>query len=197
MSRKSPLILTLLLLTLVFLAPCPCLTVEPAERPTSWAKKLDLPGVPNLHKINDQMYRGAQPTSLGFKELEKLGIKTIINLRAEHSDKDLAEGTKLNLVQIPMNAFDVSQEDVLRFLQVATQKDHQPVFFHCLHGADRTGTMAAAYRVVIEGWPKDKAIEEMTKGGYRFHSVWINLPMLIDRLDVDKMKADLRAEKPK
>jgi hypothetical protein len=57
--------------------------------------------------------------------------------------------------------------------------------------------MAAAYRVVIEGWPKDKAIEEMTKGGYRFHSVWINLPMLIDRLDVDKMKADLRAEKPK
>ena len=72
----------------------------------------------------------------------------------------------------------------------ATLRDvSPPVFVHCLHGADRTGTMCAAYRVVVDGWTKQQAIDEMTKGGYGFHPVWANLPKFIENLDVEKIKA--------
>ena len=41
----------------------------------------DLPGVNNFHRVNEQVYRGAQPTDAGFANLAKLGIATIIDLR--------------------------------------------------------------------------------------------------------------------
>ena len=47
-----------------------------------WAERIELPGVPNFHKVSNDLYRGAQPTAEGMKRLEKLGIKTVVNLRS-------------------------------------------------------------------------------------------------------------------
>ena len=55
--------------------------------------------------------------------------------------------------------------------------------------------MCAAYRVVIDGWTKKQAIDEMTSGGFGFHAIWFNLPQLIENLDVEKIKAKLEPEK--
>ena len=41
-----------------------------------WAAHMDEPGLPNFARVNDHLYRGAQPTAEGFKRLEKLGIRT-------------------------------------------------------------------------------------------------------------------------
>ena len=38
-------------------------------------------GITNFGKINDRLYRGAQPDATGIKNLACLGIKSIINLR--------------------------------------------------------------------------------------------------------------------
>jgi protein tyrosine phosphatase (PTP) superfamily phosphohydrolase (DUF442 family) len=163
--------------------------VEPTSRPATWATKVDRPGLPNLYKINDGLYRGAQPTPDGIKELEKLGVKTIVGLRAEHSDKTILGDSKLVFIDIPMHAWNVGDKQILEFLKIATDKASQPVFVHCLHGADRTGTMCAAYRVVVDGWTKQQAIDEMTNGGFNFHPIWTNLPKLIENLDVEKMRS--------
>jgi protein tyrosine phosphatase (PTP) superfamily phosphohydrolase (DUF442 family) len=162
---------------------------EPTSRPRAWATKIDRPGLPNLYKINGGLYRGAQPTPEGIKELEKMGIKTIVGLRADHSDKELLGDAYLGLVEIPMKTWHAEEGDVIRFLQIATDRDRQPVFVHCQHGADRTGTMCAAYRVVVDGWTKQQAIDEMTHGGFGFHSIWWNLPKFIENLDVEKIRA--------
>jgi protein tyrosine/serine phosphatase len=188
MPRVSRLLLVLVVLStgLLFSATNP--TAEPASRPATWATKLNRPGLPNLHKIDDGLYRGAQPTAEGLKELKRMGVKTIVNLRAEHSDKEILGSVDLVLEEIPMSAWNVTEDHVARFLRIATDKDRRPVFVHCQHGADRTGTMCAVYRVVAGGWTKQQAIEEMTKGGFGFHPVWTNLPKLIERLDVEKVK---------
>ena len=47
---------------------------------------MDRPGLPNLHQVSDTLYRGAQPTVEGMGELKKLGVKTVISLRAHHND---------------------------------------------------------------------------------------------------------------
>ncbi len=65
------------------------------------------------------------------------------------------------------------------------------MLIHCTHGADRTGVMIAAYRVVVQGWSKPEAEREMIRGGYGYHLVWINLPRVLRRLDVAKMRREL------
>jgi protein tyrosine/serine phosphatase len=164
---------------------------EPAAkaRPATWAVKLDRPGLPNLFKVNARLYRGAQPTAEGIKELKKLGVKTIVCLRDKHADKEILGDSKIAFEPIPMKTWDPEEKDVVRFLQIVTDKARQPVFVHCQHGADRTGTMCAIYRVAVDGWTKQQAIDEMTKGGFNFHSVWTNLPKFIEKLDVKKVKA--------
>jgi protein tyrosine phosphatase (PTP) superfamily phosphohydrolase (DUF442 family) len=153
-----------------------------------WAQPVELPGVPNLHKVCDELYRGAQPTAEGMKQLEKLGIKTVVNLRFLLSDRDELEGTALAYEHIHMTTFHAQTKDVVRFLQIVTDSSRTPVFVHCQHGADRTGTVCAVYRIAAQGWSKDEAIEEMTKGGFGHHAVWKNLVDFIHTLDIEQIK---------
>ena len=153
-----------------------------------WAEPVQLPGLPNLHKVSDELYRGAQPAAEGMKELEKLGVKTVVNLRFLTSDHTELEGTSLIYEHINMVSFYPVTENVVHFLKIVTDPNRTPVFVHCQHGADRTGTMCAVYRVAVQGWSKDEAIEEMTKGGFGHHPIWKNLPQFIRELDIDQVK---------
>jgi protein tyrosine/serine phosphatase len=81
-------------------------------------------------------------------------------------------------------------KDVVRFLKIATDPNKTPVFVHCQHGADRTGTMCAIYRIAVQEWTKDEAIEEMTKGDFGFHGIFENLVTYIRELDIDKIKQE-------
>src|SRR5713101_1787202 len=73
---------------------------------SAWAGSQD-ENLPNFQKVNDHVYRGAQPTDDGFRELAQLGIKTVIDLRqiGEHSQADeqkLVTSLGMRYVSIPM-----------------------------------------------------------------------------------------------
>ncbi len=153
-----------------------------------WAERIELPGLPNLHKVSDDLYRGAQPTAEGMKQLERLGIKTVINLRSMHSDRNEIKDTALAYEHINMTTWNIEDKDVVRFLQIVADSSRTPVFVHCQHGADRTGTVCAIYRIAVQGWSKEEAIEEMTKGGFGYHRFWRNLPKYVRNLDVQKIR---------
>src|SRR5579872_597354 len=61
--------------------------MTPSTMSSAYGQRLKIPGVPNPGKINDNLYRGAQPNEQGLKELKKLGITTIVDLRAEDRGK--------------------------------------------------------------------------------------------------------------
>jgi protein tyrosine/serine phosphatase len=155
-----------------------------AARPSHWAQPLKKEGLPNLHKVSDTLYRGAQPTAPGFAQLKEMGIKTVVNLRSFHSDQSLLGDTKLGYESITMKAWRADEAEVVHFLKIVTNPEQQPVFVHCQHGSDRTGTMCAIYRIVVQGWKKEDALEEMRKGGYGFFEGWQNLVDFINELDV-------------
>jgi protein tyrosine/serine phosphatase len=161
------------------------------NRPPAWAVPIQLSGVPNLHKINKSLYRSAQPTKQGMKDLKKFGIKTIINLRAFHSDTDKIGGTGLLDKELSVKTWHIEDEDVIRVLKIIREKENGPFLIHCQHGADRTGVMSAMYRIVEQGWSKDGAIEEMVYGGYGFHSMWLNIIHYVKNVEVDKIKKAL------
>jgi protein tyrosine/serine phosphatase len=171
-------------------------TTPVAVRPAAWALPLSTPGVENFYRINDQLYRGAQPTEVGMRNLHAMGIKTIVNLRADYDDADVVRDTDLVRVNIPTESWDLKPQQVAEFLEVVTDPARQPVFFHCRQGADRAGAMAAAYRIVVEGWSKEAAIEEMTRGGYGFHRAWAGLVDVVRDLDVQDLRRQLNLPAP-
>ena len=161
---------------------------ETIHAQNKWAERIELPGLPNLHKVSDDLYRGAQPTAEGMKQLKKLGIKTVVNLRSLHLDRDEIKDAGLAYEHINMTTWNTEDKDVIRFLQIAIDSNRTPVFVHCQHGADRTGTMCAIYRITIQGWSKNEAVEEMTKDGFGFHSIWQNLPDYINKVNIVEIK---------
>ena len=164
---------------------------EAAERAAAWAQPIVLEGVPNLHQVSATLYRSAQPTAGGMKNLARLGIRTVVSLRAFHADGDDVAQAGLAYERISMKTWHPEEEDVVRFLRIATDPTRAPVLVHCQHGADRTGAMVAVYRIVVQGWTKRAAIDEMTGGGYGFHAIWTNLPPWIEKLDIAALKAKL------
>jgi protein tyrosine phosphatase (PTP) superfamily phosphohydrolase (DUF442 family) len=160
------------------------------NRPVSWARPVMLDGVPNLHQVSTDLYRSAQPSAQGMRNLKQKGIATVVNLRSFHSDRDEIGETGLAYEHIYMKAWHPERKEIVRFLQIVTDSKRTPVLVHCQHGADRTGTMCALYRVAVQGWTKEEAVREMTEGGYGFHEVWQNLPDWIAQLDIESIRRD-------
>jgi protein tyrosine phosphatase (PTP) superfamily phosphohydrolase (DUF442 family) len=157
-------------------------------RPANWAQPLAVPGISNFFQVTTNLYRGAQPTAEGMKHLKALGIKTVINLRAFHSDQDEVVGTGLKSVRFETKPWHAEEEDIVGFLKVVADTNNLPAFVHCRRGADRTGLMCAMYRIVVCGWSKSEAIDEMGNGGYDFSPAWCNLVRFIEKADVADLK---------
>jgi protein tyrosine phosphatase (PTP) superfamily phosphohydrolase (DUF442 family) len=165
--------------------------LSPTNRPAAWAKLVVQVGVPNLHKITTNLYRSAQPTAEGMQNLKKMGIKTVINLRSFNSDRDEIGDTGILREHIFMKAWHPERKEVVKFLQLVTDEKRYPILFHCQHGADRTGIMCAIYRIAVQGWNREDAIQEMKEGGYGFHTIWVNLPTWLDELDIESIKKEV------
>lgn len=179
---------------LVLLNPAYGAETFPTNRPAHWAKPIQMEGIPNPHKVSVALYRSAQPSPEDMKKLKAMGIETVVNLRSFHSDRDEIGDTGLADEGIPMKAWHPEEEDAVRFLRIVTNPKRAPVLVHCQHGADRTGTMCALYRVAVQGWSKEEALREMTQGGFGFHGIWENLIQWMNGLDIDgiKKKAGIR-----
>jgi protein tyrosine/serine phosphatase len=163
---------------------------EAVTRPSQWATPVAVPGVPNLHRISDTFYRSAQPEAEGFKTLAKgQGVKTVVSLRAFHSDKSLLDGTDMTLVRVPIFTWNIDSDDVIKALSAIRRAEQKgPVLLHCQHGADRTGLVTALYRVLYQGWSKAAALDEMTNGKFGYHAVWGNIPRFLRDANIEVLR---------
>jgi protein tyrosine/serine phosphatase len=177
-----------------------------AERPPEWARVITgAGGLSNFYQVTPTLYRSAQPSKEGLVYLAggavpvpgATPIRTVLSLRAFHDDASLLPaGSTVQYEEIRFNTWHPENEDIVKFLRVVTTPELQPVLVHCQHGSDRTGTMVALYRIVVQGWSKEAALDEMTEGGYGFHPLWRNLRRYVMQLDVDALKAELAKQGP-
>jgi len=162
-----------------------------SDRPISWATPIQMQGVGNFYKVTDYLYRSEQPTQEGMKNLKKMGIKTVINLRAFHSDLDEIQKTGLLNEELSVKTWHIEDEDVIRVLRIIRKRENGPFLMHCWNGADRVGVMCAMFRIVEQGWTKDEAIQEMVKGGYGFHAAWRNIIEYVKNVDVERIRKEV------
>jgi tyrosine-protein phosphatase SIW14 len=129
-----------------------------------------VPGVANFHKVDEQLYRGAQPTTQGFQSLAKMGIKTVVDLREadgrSKAERAAVTAAGMKYINIPLNGLAApSDAEVKRVLEIFRDHGAGPVFVHCRRGADRTGTVCACYRISHDGWENAKALAEAKSFG--------------------------------
>jgi protein tyrosine phosphatase (PTP) superfamily phosphohydrolase (DUF442 family) len=143
----------------------------------------EFPGIKIVRfaKIDDQLYRGGLPSKTDLQSLKALGIKTDIDLMGEvpvfdtflvAREKRWAKevGIKFVNVQVPTGHVPlkkkISDATATAFLKVALDPANQPVYVHCVHGRDRTGTMVAVYRMVKHKYSNEQAFAEMRSFGF-------------------------------
>jgi protein tyrosine/serine phosphatase len=151
------------LLLLVLIALCWALLAQSTRQaPNSQA-------IPRFGQVAEGFYRGGQPSRQGFEYLKQLGVKTIINLRAENQEAEEVESLGFHYVRIPMRAWErVPGSKIQVFFQVLRDRDSYPVFVHCERGADRTGFMVGLYRIAFQDWSADRAYQEARAHGMRW-----------------------------
>lgn len=131
--------------------------------------------------MSRDLYRGGQPEKRGVRELQKLGVRTVVSLRRSKQDESLLRGSGIDCVSIPMSAFFPKREGFRRFLEIVSDPNRVPVFVHCRYGSDRTGAAVALYRVQVQKWRPQEAIREMVDGGYGFHPIHGHLKRFVRR----------------
>ena len=175
--------------------PTPGLTAD--RRPDAWAQHRALQGVPNLYRITADLYRSGQPDVEGFHNLHSLGVKSVLSMRQTVNDATLATGTTLILHRIPMKSRYVAEKSgskVVAAMQALKQSlALGPTLIHCHHGSDRTGLIAALYRMLYQDWSREAALQELIAGGYGYHAIWANIPRYVDRVDLHDLRARIDA----
>ena len=152
----------------------------------------------NFHKVNDEIYRSAQPDEDEMSSMSTFEcIKSVLNLREKHSDKDEIGKLKLTLYEIPLAAGRVTESDLVKILRTVKYAP-KPILIHCRHGSDRTGVAVAACRIVFDHWTVDQAVSELTDPRYGHHKkLFRNLPELLRKADWNKIRRELNEKKCK
>jgi protein tyrosine/serine phosphatase len=160
-----------------------------STRPAEWAQPVEVQY--NLYQMSPTLYRSALPDRGAVQLLEKLKVATVINFLPE-SDASWLSTPGITQVQLPYRTNHVDDADVLAALRaIQAAESNGPVLMHCKHGSDRTGLMAAMYRVVVQGWSKEDALNEMTQGGFGDSTHFKDGVRYMMKADVEKLRAAL------
>jgi tyrosine-protein phosphatase SIW14 len=172
-----------------------CSFVNNDTRPKSWAKEISIPHLHNTFLVTNEIYRGAQPSKKGFYSLDSIGIKSVLNLRNILNDNKEAKHSKQQLIHLKINTWTINYKELVEGVKLLHQAP-KPVFVHCKHGSDRTGCIVAGYRIAIQDWTIEEAIDEFKNGGFGFHEKWFqNIIVLLKSIDKTKFKQDVLSQK--
>ena len=126
--------------------------------------------VPHILCVDERVATGGQPTDSAFAKLAANGYRAVLNLRTASEGVDLkheqeaVEKAGMRYISIPVVSSAPKAEQVEDFIKAVKDTKNQPMLIHC-GSANRVGAFWMIHRVIEQGWPEDKAMEEATKVG--------------------------------
>lgn len=120
--------------------------------------------------VPGKIYRSGQPGPAQLASwIDRYGLKTILvlkpTLRPYEQEIATQHGVRLHHIVVSTRQ-GMPEEQWQQIKAILTDEQNYPLLFHCHSGADKTGLVAALYRVEIQGWPLWKALLEMDLHGH-------------------------------
>lgn len=124
-------------------------------------------GVRNFTKIDSTIACGGALSPEAFAALKQAGYKSVVNLRTEfepgadpEEERKAAKDAGLTYIHLPFVNASPDPSKLDEFLKVVTLPVNQPMMLHCASGG-RASMFWAVKRVMIDGWPVEKAMSEL------------------------------------
>jgi tyrosine-protein phosphatase SIW14 len=166
----------------------------PPDRPAAWAQPVKGTTLENCFQVSEELFRSEQPHPADLASLRMLGVKTLLDLRHRHADSQRFADAGLFLIDEGMRAGDVTVDELVAALR-KFRTAPKPVLVHCWHGSDRTGFFVAGYRIILQGWTREAAIDELRHGGFGFHASWYpNIVRCLAEMDVASVRRQVLGE---
>jgi protein tyrosine phosphatase (PTP) superfamily phosphohydrolase (DUF442 family) len=137
-----------------------------ALAPRSNSAQIVLPGLHNVFRITEKLYSGSSPDcDLGFRSLQKLGVKTVISVDGARPEVATAHLYGMRYVHIPFGYDGIPPEQTLR-LAKAVRDLPGPIYIHCHHGMHRGPAAASAIHLCLDrNCTVNQALAEMHRAG--------------------------------
>ena len=125
----------------------------------------------NFHSITEgEAYRSAQ---LDRNKLEyyirRYNIKSILNLRGQNPDLDwyreeiiVSAANRIKHYDIALSSTKEPTENDVKQLTEIFREAPRPILIHCEAGADRSGLVAAMWKVIVDQESKPEAEEQLS-----------------------------------
>jgi len=132
----------------------------------AFAQKETIEGIRNFTKVDATVACAGSTEPAAMAEIGKRGYKTVISLREatetgaliDESNK-AATAAGMKFVHLPINSSKPDEAVVDRYLTALKDTSSQPVFIYCASGS-RAGALWLIKRMLVDGWPEDKATAE-------------------------------------
>jgi protein tyrosine phosphatase (PTP) superfamily phosphohydrolase (DUF442 family) len=141
-------------------------TGEPVAARRAVGKHLRAEGLPNFGEVTPRLYRGGQPTAEGFDKLARMGVAIVVDFGRSSRDEKQTLELGMEYITIPWHCPFPKDEAFAKFLKLVKENPDKKIFAHCRLGDDRTGMMIAAYRMAMQSWSADEAMNEMKQFGF-------------------------------
>lgn len=118
-------------------------------------------------EVSPNLWRGSRVGPDEIKALKDKGFKLIVNLCKEN-DNDTKPGQQFGIGTLHIPIYDnqaPTLAQMVAFLHAVNQSENQPAYVHCEAGRGRTGVAVACYRIALQKWAVDKAVEEAKAKG--------------------------------
>jgi protein tyrosine/serine phosphatase len=125
----------------------------------------------NLHAVSDGvLYRSAQLSKQQFADaIHEYQLKSILNLRGAHPgeswyDDEIAASQQAGIehYDYPMSAKRRLARDQIEPILEIVRNAPKPLLIHCRSGADRSGLVAALFRLAVEHASPEEADRQLS-----------------------------------
>ncbi len=131
------------------------------------AQPVETHALHNVFQIDRSLYSGNSPDSeKGFRELQKLGVKTIISVDGSKPNLVLARQFGMRYIHLPIGYDGVPRQRALELTKaVQVSAGAGPIYLHCHHGKHRGPAAVAAVCRVTQGWSAEQADAFLKQAG--------------------------------
>jgi protein tyrosine/serine phosphatase len=125
----------------------------------------------NFHTITPgEAYRTAQLSGSKLSQyIEAYHIKSVMNLRGQNPEKEWYENEIRTCKKYGIEHYDLALSSthepnikaIKKMLEIFTSAP-RPILIHCQYGADRSGLVAAMWKVIVDKEPKSEAKKQLS-----------------------------------